>query len=94
MRKFLASVTAAAAMSLPATALADGAGGPASQPVAVAPEPVAATQPRSEKLICRMMYHEGMLMKTSMCKTQQEWDEERRRGEREIQKFQNRSYVH
>ena len=95
MGKFIMAAVAGVTLSLSTAALADGAQNAPSQPVAVAPEP--APPPASankEKRICRLMIHEGMLLKSSECKTQAQWDEERRRQEREIAIFQNRSYVH
>jgi hypothetical protein len=39
-----------------------------------------------------MMAHDGMLVKTTICHTQQEWDDIRLRQERGLADFQNRNY--
>jgi hypothetical protein len=39
-----------------------------------------------------MMTHQGMLVRTNVCKTQKEWDEQRRRQQRDLADFQNRNY--
>lgn len=46
-----------------------------------------------DKKICRMMTHEGMLVRTNVCHTQREWDAIRVRQEREVSEFQNRNYL-
>ena len=62
----------------------------APQPVAVQAAPAAPATP--VKLICRPIYHEGMLIKGTDCRTQKEWDRLRRDEEREISDFQNQSF--
>jgi hypothetical protein len=94
MRSIVPAMVAGLVVSLSVPAFA----GDASQPVAVAQQPVAvaqpatATGPESEKQICRMMYHNGMLVKTQTCHTQAQWDDMRRSQERDVSDFQNRNY--
>lgn len=90
MRTIIPAIVAGLAVSFSVPAFA----GDASQPVAVAPataQPASAT-PASDKLICRQIAHEGMLVKTSACHTQQEWDDIRHRQQHEVADFQNRNY--
>ena len=61
------------------------------QPVTVAPAQPAAA-PDKDKLVCRMMYHQGSLIRTQQCKTQDQWDNERRAAQRNVSDFQNRNY--
>ena len=92
MRTFIPAIVAGFIISLSAPAFA----GDAAQPVGVAPavaQPASATaQPAGEKRICREIVHEGMLVKTSTCHTQREWDAIRHRQEHEVADFQNRNY--
>jgi hypothetical protein len=65
------------------------------QPVGVAaaaPAQPAAATPDKDKRLCRVMYHQGSLIRTQQCKTQAEWDNERRSAERAVSDFQNRNY--
>jgi hypothetical protein len=41
-----------------------------------------------------MVVHDGMLLKSNECKTQKQWDEQRRREEYDFADFQNRTYTH
>lgn len=93
MRLFVATATALLACSV--CARADGTAPTIVQPTA--PQPVAvqaASQPPAPtvKLICKPMFHEGMLLKGNDCRTQKEWDRLRRDEEREISDFQNQSF--
>jgi hypothetical protein len=100
MRKSIPTLVTLAFLTLPAAAFADGAQAPmvtqptATPAVAVAPaapaQPVSA--PDSNKLICKTMAHEGMLVKTNICHTQNEWDQIRNRQQRGVSDFQNRNY--
>jgi len=96
MMRTLVPAAVALAMSLSCTALADPAAPapqPAPQPAAQAPAPAPApTQVADkDKKICRMMYHNGELLRTQTCKTQEEWDRLREAQERNIANFQNRN---
>lgn len=79
MKVFLAGLGALLCASV---ALADNppqAPQPAAPPIAVA----------AEKLICRVDGETGSrLKKTKVCKTAQEWDEQRRLGARQIDNFE------
>jgi hypothetical protein len=101
MRKSIPTLMTLTFLTLPAAAFADGTQAPmVSQPtatpaVAVSPaapaQPVSA-QPDSNKLICKTMAHEGMLVKTNICHTENEWDQIRTRQQRNLADFQNRNY--
>jgi hypothetical protein len=101
MRKPIPTLMTLVFLTLPAAAFADGAQAPmvaqpaAAPAVAVAPaapaQPVSA-QPDSNKLICKTMAHEGMLVKTNVCHTAAEWDQIRIRQQRGVADFQNRNY--
>jgi hypothetical protein len=85
--------TAAALLAFSACAYADGTAPAIAPPVALQPVAVrAAPAAIAVKLICKPMYHEGMLLKGNDCRTQKEWDILRRDEEREISDFQNLSY--
>ncbi|HEX4296236.1 MAG TPA: hypothetical protein VHZ29_19035 [Rhizomicrobium sp.] len=94
MRSIVPAMIAGFAVLLSVPAFA----GDTSQPVAVAQQPVAVAQPAAaagpggEKEICRMMYHNGMLVKTQTCHTQAQWDDMRRSQERDVSDFQNRNF--
>jgi len=47
----------------------------------------------SNRLICRLLYHNGALMRTPACHTQTEWDRMRLVTEREIEGIQIRSFT-
>jgi hypothetical protein len=87
--------TAAALLAFSACAHADGTA-PAIAPLAalqpVAVQAASAPSATAVKLICKPMYHEGMLLKSNDCRTQKEWDILRRDEQREISDFQNLSY--
>jgi hypothetical protein len=84
MRLLIPTVTICALLAFSVSARADGAQPTIGQP--------AAPQATAVKLICRPIFHEGMLLKGNDCRTQKEWDRLRRDEERGISDFQNRSY--
>ncbi len=86
MRTTIMTLAAGIALSLSTAALADDPQQPAAQPVSVTTG--------SERLICHTFIHQGMLLKSNMCKTQKQWDEQRRREEYDFADFQNRTYSH
>lgn len=91
MRNIILATALGAALSLSTVAFAQD----QQQPVGVAPAPAAqpaAATPDKDKPVCRMMYHQGSLIRTQQCKTQAEWDNERRSTERAVSDFQNRNY--
>ncbi|HEX4862218.1 MAG TPA: hypothetical protein VFV07_13355 [Rhizomicrobium sp.] len=93
MRLFV--VTAAALLACSVCARADGTAPAIAPPAALQPVAVhatAAAPATAVKLICKPMYHEGMLLKGNDCRTQKEWDILRRDEEREISDFQLQSY--
>jgi hypothetical protein len=79
-------MTLAAALTLSTAAFADDPQQPAAQPVSVTTS--------SERLICHQFIHQGMLLKSNVCKTQKQWDDQRRREEYDFADFQNRTYTH
>jgi len=83
MRLFV--TTAAVLLAFSVSARADGAAPTIIQAAAAPPA-------KTVKLICRSLFHEGMLIKSTECRTQEEWDRLRRDAEREISDFQNLSY--
>ena len=103
MHKSIPALAAAAFLALPASSFADGTQTPVvqpavSQPVTAQPvtaQPVAVQQTSesaSQKKICKEVTHEGMLVKTSTCHTQAEWDQMRQAQQRSFADFQNRNY--
>jgi hypothetical protein len=96
MRTIVPAIVAGLVVSLSIPAFAGDASGTTTQPVAVQPvtaQPASATtQPAGEKVSCKPIAHEGMLVKTNACHTQQEWDAIRHRQEHEVADFQNRNY--
>ncbi len=92
MRTFVPALAAGFIISISAPALA----GDAAQPVGVAPAPaqpaVATAKPANEKVVCKQIAHEGMLVKTSACHTLREWEDIRHRQQHEVADFQNRNY--
>lgn len=83
MRTTIFTLAAGIALSLSTAALADDPQAPAPQPVAVA---------SSDQLICHHFVHQGMLLKSNDCKTQKQWDAQRRSEERDFDTFQRRTY--
>jgi hypothetical protein len=91
MRNAILTMALGAALSLSTAAFAQD----QQQPVGVAPAPAAqpaAATPAKDKLVCRQMYHEGSLIRTQQCRTQAQWDMDRRAAERNVADFQNRNY--
>jgi hypothetical protein len=87
MRTTIFALAAGIALSFATVATADD----ASKPNAT---PVSATATSSEKLICHQFVHQGMLLKSNVCKTQKQWDEQRHQEEYDFADFQNRTYTH
>jgi hypothetical protein len=83
MRLFV--TTAAILLAFSVSARADGAAPTIIQAAAAPPA-------KTVKLVCRSLFHEGMLIKSTECRTQEEWDRLRRDAERQISDFQNLSY--
>ena len=93
MRTIIPAIAASLVVSFSVPAFAgDGA---TAQPVGVAPATAqpASVQSDSDKMICRTMYHEGMLVKTQACHTKEQWDQIRRSQERSFADFQNRTFT-
>lgn len=86
MRTTIMTLAACTALSFSTAAFADDPRQPTAQPVSVTTS--------SERLICHMFVHQGMLLKSNECKTQKQWDEQRRREEYDFADFQNRTYTH
>jgi len=85
MRASTIGLSLGTVLLLSASAFADPASAPAAQPAAAS---------NKDRLICHYFVHEGMLLKTSQCKTQQAWDLDRENYERQIATIQYRSYSH
>ena len=88
MRTTIMTLAAGIALSLSTAAFADDPQQPAAQPVSVS------ASANSERLICHLFVHQGMLLRSNVCKTQKQWDEQRRREEYDFSDFQNRTYTH
>jgi hypothetical protein len=86
MRTTIITLAAGLALSLSTAALAD-------DPQQLTAQPVSATT-SSERLVCHQFIHQGMLLKSNLCRTQKQWDEQRRREEYDFADFQNRTYSH
>lgn len=96
MHKSIPALAAVAFLALPASSFAET---PVVQPATAQPvtaQPVtaqpAAVQQASQKPVCKEMVHEGMLVKTTVCHTQAEWDQIRADQQRNVADFQNRTY--
>jgi hypothetical protein len=59
------------------------------QPAALA-QPIANVSD-SNRVVCHLAFHEGMLIRAHMCRTQREWDTIRRDGQMDLEMFQQRS---
>jgi len=94
MSRILGSLTVVFAVGLSCAAFAEGAPAPqpAPQPAVQAPAPAPTQVADKDKKICRMMYHNGELIRTQTCKTKEEWDRLRAEQQRNIADFQNRNY--
>jgi hypothetical protein len=88
MRNTILTAAAALALSLSTAAFADDVQQTKAQPVSVT------TSADSDKLICHQFVHQGMLLKSNVCKTQKQWDEQRHQEEYDFADFQNRTYTH
>jgi hypothetical protein len=91
MRNAILTVAVGIALSLSTASFAQ----EQQQPVTVAPAAPAqqaAATPDKNKPVCRVMYHQGSLIRTQQCKTQAQWDNERRAAQRDVSDFQNRNY--
>jgi hypothetical protein len=82
MRLLIATASILLAVS---AAHADGTAPAAVQPAAAAPA-------KTVTLYCRAVFHEGMVLRHGDCRTQEEWDKQRRAGERDLSDYENRSY--
>jgi Spy/CpxP family protein refolding chaperone len=100
MRKSIPALVTLVFLTLPA--FADGTQAPVvAQPTATpavavapaAPAQPASARPDSDKMICRTMVHEGMLVKTNTCHTQAQWDQIRTDQQHSVSEFQNRNYT-
>ena len=87
MRTTIFALAAGFALSLATAAMADDA-------TTTNPTPASATTQTSEKLICHQFVHQGMLLKSNVCKTQKQWDEQRHQEQYDFSDFQNRTYTH
>ncbi len=93
MRTFIPAIVAGLVISISAPAFA----GDTAQPVGVAPvtaQPAVATaQPAGERVICKQIAHEGMLVKTSACHNAAGMGRTYATGSsHEVADFQNRNY--
>jgi len=86
MRSTILTLAAGLALSLTTAAFADDVQQPKSQTVSLTTDP--------NKVVCHQFVHQGMLLKSNVCKTQKQWDDQRRQEEYEFADFQNRTYSH
>jgi hypothetical protein len=82
MRSTMLTFAAGAFLSVATSALASDA--------TVTAQPVSATNP--DKIVCHFQSHQGALIGRPVCRTQNEWDRERRDDQRDLQTYQYRSY--
>lgn len=92
MRSTILTFAAGLALSLTTAAFAADVQQPTAQPVSVTTTTTAAAD--SDRLICHQFVHQGMLLKSNVCKTQKQWDDQRRHEEYDFADFQNRTYTH
>jgi hypothetical protein len=78
-------IAIAAVLMAGSIAHADGTAPAGAQPAAAAPA-------KAVTLYCRAVFHEGMVLRTRDCRTREEWDKQRRVGERDLADYENRSY--
>ena len=88
MRNMTTILAAAFSLGFATAALAED---PPAQPAPAATQGQQ-TAADPDKKICRMMTHEGMLVRSNVCHTQREWDAIRTRQQHEVADFQNRNY--
>jgi hypothetical protein len=86
MRSTTLTFAAGLVLSLSTAALADEVQQPKAQTVSMTTDP--------NKVICHQFVHQGMLLKSNVCKTQKQWDDQRRHEEYDFADFQNRTYSH
>jgi hypothetical protein len=91
MRNTILIFAAGLTLSLTTAAFAADVQQPMAQPVSVT---TTATAADSDRLICHQFVHQGMLLKSNVCKTQKQWDDQRRHEEYDFADFQNRTYTH
>ncbi len=84
----IAAAAAAASLALAVPALADGEA--TAQPT-VLNQTTAADQNR---LICRVMTHEGMVLRKAMCLTREQWELAGYKARQQLADFQMRHYSH
>ena len=83
MRTTLFALACGTALLAGTAAFADETNGATAQPVAMTSS--------SDVKICKMFFHEGMLINTHECRTQREWDARRRSNEDDVQNFEVRA---
>lgn len=93
MRNTILIFAAGLTLSLATAALAADVQQPTAQPVSVTTTTTTMTAD-SDRLICHQFVHQGMLLKSNVCKTQKQWDDQRRHEEYDFADFQNRTYTH
>jgi len=82
MRNTIITLAAGLLLSVSSAALADD-GAVSAQPAAVSD---------SNKLVCHYNVHQGVLVRKAVCKTQSQWDRDRRESQRDFATFQMRTY--
>lgn len=82
MRNTMITLAAGLLLSVSSAALADD--------TTVTAQPAAATD--SGKLVCHYNVHQGVLVRKPVCKTQSQWDRDRREDQRNFATFQMRTY--
>jgi hypothetical protein len=53
----------------------------------------ATAQAAADQVICKPMYHDGMLIRKAVCHTQEEWDMIVKRNEQDFRTFQQRDLI-
>ena len=86
MRSTILIFAAGVALSLSTAAFADDVQQPKAQTVSLTIDP--------NRVVCHQFVHQGMLLKSNVCKTQKQWDDQRRQEEQDFADFQNRTYSH
>jgi len=54
-------------------------------------QPASATM-STDKVVCHYMVHDGVFIKKPVCKTQEQWNRDRRESQRDFATFQMRTY--
>ncbi|MBV8976394.1 MAG: hypothetical protein JO261_09825 [Alphaproteobacteria bacterium] len=83
MRTHILGLGLCAALSLAAGARADDANTASAQPASASP---------GDRIVCHRLSHEGMLLRTAICKSQKDWDKDRQKREADFATVQYRSY--